>query len=92
VSDIKIGQISVTLHEPPVSKAQIACGHVVLDVGYAAGYRFFIELKKIHEALLDAHAVLTARTNAGQTSPVEMHLARMLVELEVLPTNPKGDR
>ena len=80
---IKIGQISVTLREPPTNTAQVACGHVALDVGYAAGYRFFIELKKIREALLDSHAVLTARTNAGQTSAVEIHLARLLVELEV---------
>ena len=83
MSDIKIGQISVTLHEPPANTAQIACGHAVLDVGYAAGYRFYIELKKIREALGAAHAVLTARTNAGETSSVEVHLARLLVELEV---------
>ena len=83
MSDIKIGQIAVTLHEPPANTAQVACGHVVVDVGYAAGYRFYTELKKIREALLDSHAVLTARSNAGLTSAVEMHLARLLIELEV---------
>ena len=83
MSDIKTGQISVTLHEPPANTARIACGHVGLDVSYAAGYRFFVELKKIRGALGAAHAVLTARTNAGETSSVEVHLARLLVELEV---------
>ena len=83
MSDIKIGQISVTLREPPANTAQVTCGHVVLDVGYAAGYRLFTELTKIREALVTARAVLTARGSAGETSPAEMHLAKLLVDLEV---------
>jgi len=83
MSDIKIGQISVTLREPPANTAQVVCGHVACDVGYAAGYRFFSELTKIREALVTARAVLTARANAGETSSDEMHLARLLVELEI---------
>ena len=84
MSDVKIGQLSVTLHEPPANTAQIACGHVICDVGYAAGYRFFIELTKIREALVTAHAVLTERAS-GSTTPAEAHLASLLVDLEVAP-------
>jgi glucokinase len=83
VIDVKIGQISVALHEPPANMGQVSCGHVVCDVGYAAAYRFYTELTKIREALATARAVLTARGSAGETSPAEMHLARLLVELEV---------
>jgi hypothetical protein len=83
MSDIKIGDISVTLREPPANTARVACGHVGLDVSYAAGYRFFTELAKIREALVAAHAVLTARQLAGATSAAEMHLANLLVDLEI---------
>jgi hypothetical protein len=88
VSDTRlvIGQISITLREPPANTAQIACGHVVLDAGYAAGYRFFSELTKIREALVAAQAVLVDRANFGYaTTPAEVHLASKLVELEVTP-------
>lgn len=83
MSDVKIGQISVTLHKPPANTAKIACGHVALDVGYAAGYSFITELAKIREALVTARAVLTARGLAGATSSDELHLTRLLVDLEV---------
>lgn len=83
MSDVKIGQISVTLRDPPANTGQVSCGHVVCDVGYAAAYRFYAELTKIREALVAARAVLTARGSAGATSPDEMHLALLLVELEI---------
>ena len=82
VSDLKIGQISVTLRVPPANTGQVSCGHVVCDVGYAAAYRFYAELTKIREALVAARAVLTERAS-GATSPDEMHLALLLVELEI---------
>ncbi len=89
MSDIKIGQISVTLREPPVNTAQVACGHVVCDVGYAAGYRFFTELTKIHAALLAAHTVLADpdRPNNAATA-AEMRLAQLLVDLEITKEKP----
>lgn len=84
MSVVKIGQISVTLREPPANTAQVACGHVVLDVGYAAGYRFFCELTKICEALAAAHQVLIDRDESGAaTTSAEVHLARMLIELDI---------
>lgn len=81
---VKVGQIAVHLGDPPTNKGQITCGrHVAIDVGYAGAYRVYSELKMIREALGAAHAVLTARTNAGQTSAVEVTLARLLVDLEI---------
>ena len=82
MSNIKIRQISVTLHEPPANTGQLCCGHVVCDVGYAAGYRFFTELTKIRETLVAAQAVLTERAS-GATTPAEARLASLLVDLEV---------
>ena len=82
MSAVKIGQISITLHEPPANTAQIACGHVVCDVGYAAGYRFYTELTKIREALVAARAVLTEH-ESGVTTPAEARLASLLVDLEI---------
>jgi hypothetical protein len=84
VSDVvKVGQITVLLREPPDNTGQVVCGHVVCDVGYASAYRFYTELHKIREALVAAYAVLTARGSEGKTSSAEMHLARLLIELEV---------
>jgi hypothetical protein len=80
---VTVGQIGVTLREPP-APALISCGPVICDVGPAAGKRFFNELTKIHEALVAAHVVLVERTRIGHaTTPAEVHLARMLVELEI---------
>ncbi len=83
MSNIKIGQISVLLREPPDNTGQIVCGPVVCDVGYASAYRFFIELHKIRETLVAAHAVLTERGGESKTTAAEMHLARLLVDLEI---------
>lgn len=83
MNNVKIGQISVLLREPPDNTGQVVCGHVVCDIGYASAYRFFTELHKIREALVAAHAVLTDRANTGTTSAAEMHLASLLVDLEV---------
>jgi hypothetical protein len=83
VSDVvKVGQIAARLDDPPDSKASVECGHVVVDVGYAAGYRFFTELTKIRAALAAAHAVITER-RSGAATPAEVHLASLLVDLEV---------
>lgn len=81
--NIRIGQMSVLLREPPDNTGQVVCGHVVCDIGYASAYRFFTELHKIHEALVAAHAVLTERGSEGKTTSAEMHLASLLVDLEV---------
>ena len=83
MSDVKVGQIFVTLRDPPVHTGQVSCGHVVCDVGYSAAYRFYSELTKIREALSAARAVLTSRQAEGATTAAEMHLARLLVELEI---------
>ena len=89
VSDVKIGQISVTLRDPPANTAQVCCGHVVLDVGYAAGYRFYTELTKIREALLAAYAVLAQPGDVHRpASPEEVHLANKLIELEIATPTP----
>lgn len=85
---VKIGQLSVSLRESPANTGQVVCGHVVCDVGYAAAYRFYTELTKVREALDTAHAVLTQSANSGATSATEMRLARLLVELEVVPAKP----
>ena len=83
MSAVKVGQISVYLQEPPENTGQVCCGHVKCDMSYAAAYRFSTELTKIREALSAARAVLTDRASAGATSAAEMHLASLLIELEV---------
>lgn len=80
---VKVGQIAVYLREPPENTGQVCCGHVVGDVGYSSAYRFFIELHKIRETLVAAHAVLTERGREGKTTAAEMHLASLLVDLEI---------
>ena len=83
MNNVKIGQLSVLLREPPDNTGQVVCGHVVCDIGYASAYRFFTELHKIREALVAARAVLTERGSEGKTTSAEMHLASLLVDLEV---------
>lgn len=85
MSAVKVGQISVYLQEPPENTGQVFCGHVKCDMSYAAAYRFSTELTKIREALSAARAVLTDRASAsaGPTSAAEMHLASLLIELEI---------
>ena len=82
-SNVKIGQLFVLLRDPPDNKGQLVCGHVVCDIGYPSAYRFFTELHKIREALVAARAVLTERGSEGKTTSAEMHLASLLVDLEV---------
>jgi len=58
-----------------------------IDVGAAAGRRFFDELTRIRAALLAADAVL--RDDQAPSGPVtrsEVHLARLLVDLEIVPS------
>jgi hypothetical protein len=80
---ISVGQITVTLRAEP-AHATIACGHVICDVGPAAGKRFFDELTKIHEALLAAYEVLAQPGDVHRpASPEEIHLANKLIALEI---------
>lgn len=85
---ITIGQISVTVPDPPANTAQIACGDVRVEVGTAAGSRFFGELTKIQEALVTARRVLITHAlmakQTGPASPDEMHLMQLLVDLELI--------
>ena len=82
--EIKIGQIVITV-DPTANAARIACGKARCDIGSAAGQRFFDELAKIREALVTAHKVLVCSAlKGGDTSPDEMHLAKLLVDLEVV--------
>ena len=83
---VAVGQISVTLREEP-ARAMISCGPAVCYVGPAAGKHFFDELTKIREALLAADAV--QRDDQAPSGPVtksEVHLARLLVELDIGPS------
>jgi hypothetical protein len=82
---VVVGQISVTLRKPP-ALALLRCGHrhAAQTAGPAAGQRFFDELTKIREALLAACEVLAQPGDVHRpASPEEIHLARMLIELEV---------
>ena len=82
---ITIGKITVTLRDLP-ARSLIACGPAVCDVGPSVGQRFFDELTKIREALLAAHGVVVSREwHDRMTTADEMHLARMLHELEIDP-------
>lgn len=82
--EVKIGQIVVSL-DPSANTTRIACGPVSCDIGSAAGQRFFDELTKIREALTTVQKVLfhSARTG-GATSSDEMHLLKLLVDLELV--------
>jgi hypothetical protein len=85
VREVKVGQISVTLNDPPANTASIACGTASCTVGSAAGQRFFDELTKISEALTTAHKVLVrSALKGGDTSTDEMRLVKLLVDLEVV--------
>jgi hypothetical protein len=82
---VSVGQIAVTLREPP-HECRISCGPVAREFGAAAAKRFYDELTKIREALVAAQKVLVDRTHSGHAAtPAEVHLARMLCELEVEP-------
>jgi hypothetical protein len=81
-TEVKVGQIVVTV-DPVTNTARLACGAVGCAIGSAAGQRFFDELSKIREALTTAHKVLV-RSAGGATSPDEMHLVKLLVDLEVV--------
>ena len=82
---VTIGKIVVTQRELP-ARSLIACGPAICDVGPSIGKRFFDELTKIREALHAASMVLVDREFEERTrpaTPAEVHLARMLVELEI---------
>jgi len=82
---VVVGKIAVTRRDLP-ARSLIACGPAICDVGPSVGQRFFDELTKIREALLTAYAVLVDREWLDHPStPSEVHLARLLVELEVEP-------
>jgi hypothetical protein len=82
---ITVGKIVVTIRDLP-ARSLISCGPAVCDVGPSVGQRFFDELTKIREALLAAHAVIVSREwHDRPTTPDEVHLARMLVEMEINP-------
>ena len=82
--EVKIGQIIVTV-DPAANEARIACGAVGCDIGSAAGQRFFDELAKIREALTTAQKVLVrSALKGGDTTSDEMHLLKLLVDLEVV--------
>lgn len=82
---ITVGKIMVTIRELP-ARSLISCGPAVCDVGPSVGQRFFDELTRIREVLLAAHAVIVSREwHDRPTTPDEMHLARMLVEMEINP-------
>jgi hypothetical protein len=83
-----VGLIGVALRD--AAPAQISCGHqgvqpvIVCEVGSAAGQRLFDELTKIREALEAAHAVLVDLVRlGGAATPAELHLARVLNDLEM---------
>ena len=81
---VKIGQISVTV-DSTANTTRLACGSVGCDIGSAAGQRFFDELTKIREALRTAQKVLVGSAlKGGDTSPDEMHLLKLLVDLELI--------
>ena len=88
---VTVGLLSVEIFEGKTT-AIIAIGaphSVAIDVGAATGKRFFDELTKIREALLAAHAVLAQPGPLDRAaSPEDLHLARMLVELDI--SQPKG--
>ena len=83
--EVKVGQLVVTV-DSAANTTRLACGSVGCDIGSAAGQRFFDELTKIREALTTAHKVLvlSARKGGDNTSPDEMHLVKLLVDLEVV--------
>lgn len=82
---ITVGKITVTIRELP-ARSLISCGPAVCDVGPSVGQRFFDELTRIREVLLAAHTVIVSREwHDRPTTPDEMHLARMLVEMEINP-------
>jgi hypothetical protein len=81
---VQIGQIAVFLQEPSANTGQLVCGKIHCDMSHAAAFRFSTELTKIRTALSAARAVLTDRASStAPTSAAEMHLARLLVELEI---------
>ena len=82
--EVKIGQIVIAL-DSAANAARIACGTVSCDIGTAAGQRFFDELAKIREALTIAQKVLFhSAQKGGTTSSDEMHLLKLLVDLELV--------
>ena len=83
-TEVKVGQIVVTV-DSAANTTRLACGSIGCDIGSAAGLRFFDELTKIREALTTAHKVLVrSALKGGDTSPDEMHLVKLLVDLEVV--------
>ena len=82
--EVKIGQIVVTV-DATANTARLACGAVGCDIGSAAGQRFFDELTKIREALTTAQKVLVrSALKGGDTTSDEMHLLKLLVDLEMV--------
>ena len=82
--EVKVGQIAITV-DPAANTTRIACGPVGTDIGSAAGQRFFDELTKIREALTTAHKVLVrSALKGGDASPDEMHLVKLLIDLEMV--------
>lgn len=80
-SIVTVGLLSVEIFDGKVTAVVTIGGPqpTEIDVGAAAGRRIFDELTKIREALLAANAVLR-----DPVTKTEMHLANLLVDLEIV--------
>lgn len=82
---IAIGKITITLREQP-ALSSIACGAFACDVGRSFAQRLYDELVQIRETLRAAHAVIVDRERLDlAASAAEIHLAHLLVKLDVTP-------
>ncbi len=83
---VTVGLLSVEILDAHALVSVRGPRSVAIDVSATVGQRIFDELTKIREALLAADAVL--RDDEAPLGPVtrsEVHLARLLVDLDILP-------